>query len=316
MHSRQDGTAVERDWSSCIQRYQRTESWSLEAKEWKNFHSLQRRFNEHRTLVPNSSLCKAAQCLRSRSELVLSIWFYRKGRIITTVDNKILTKLTPEVQLFVSPPKRATGNRMPERVQSFEELTGEIHLTPYKNSTNLIRKPKLWQLFLKVPFATILDGYGSISRTSNEHLTLLYPEMQSVLWTKLEETTQESFAQDPSLRTFWQPDHRQLPTAPLTSASHSTYHFSTGFLRHAHASSQIGAHLLTVLWLPRTAWLKSGMSEKLSNVIIACQSSVCSSLLVNNSWSQRRAQVQWRIAHRTSRISEKWAMWRKKNNFE
>ena len=43
---------------------------------------------------------------------------------------KILTKLKTEVvQLLVSPPISATGNRMPERVQSFEELTGQIHLT-------------------------------------------------------------------------------------------------------------------------------------------------------------------------------------------
>ena len=36
---------------------------------------------------------------------------------------------TEEVQLLVSPPERATGHRMSERVQSFEELTGQIHLT-------------------------------------------------------------------------------------------------------------------------------------------------------------------------------------------
>ena len=52
------------------------------------------------------------------------------GRTIATVDNKILTKLKPEeVQLLVSHPKKASGNRMPERVQSFEELTGQVHLT-------------------------------------------------------------------------------------------------------------------------------------------------------------------------------------------
>ena len=107
-----------------------------------------------------------------------------KGRANTTVENKILTKLKPEeVQLLVSPPKRATGNRMPERVQSFEELTCQIHLTQlwekaffqypvaagktYKFRPNaddgweqlllcventrvldVIRKPKLLQLFL------------------------------------------------------------------------------------------------------------------------------------------------------------------------
>ena len=46
------------------------------------------------------------------------------------MDNKILTKLKPEdVQLLVSPPSRATGNRMQERVMSFDELAGKIQLT-------------------------------------------------------------------------------------------------------------------------------------------------------------------------------------------
>ena len=63
-----EGNGIQRDWSSCIQRHQCPESWSLEAKERKNLHSLQRRFYEHRILVPNSSFCKSAQCLGSCSE--------------------------------------------------------------------------------------------------------------------------------------------------------------------------------------------------------------------------------------------------------
>ena len=48
-----------------------------------------------------------------------------KGRVNFFVDSKMLTKLKPEeVRLLVSPPKRATGNRMPERVQTFDELAG------------------------------------------------------------------------------------------------------------------------------------------------------------------------------------------------
>ena len=59
----------------------------------------------------------------------------KQGRASTTVDNNILTKLKPkEVQLLVSLPKRATGNRMPERVQSFEELTGS------ETSVTIMRK--------------------------------------------------------------------------------------------------------------------------------------------------------------------------------
>ena len=45
-----------------FKKYQCLESWNLEAKERSNIHSLERRFDEHRTLVPNNSFCKSAQC--------------------------------------------------------------------------------------------------------------------------------------------------------------------------------------------------------------------------------------------------------------
>ena len=46
------------------------------------------------------------------------------------VDNKILTKIKPEeVQLLVSLPTLAAGNRMREKVLSFDELAGKIQLT-------------------------------------------------------------------------------------------------------------------------------------------------------------------------------------------
>ena len=52
-----------------------------------------------------------------------------KGRTISTVDNKILTKLKPEeVQLLVSPSTQATGNKMQERVSSFDEQAVKIQL--------------------------------------------------------------------------------------------------------------------------------------------------------------------------------------------
>ena len=41
-----------------------------------------------------------------------------------------MTKLKPdEVQFLVSLPKQATGNRMREKVLSFDELAGKIQLT-------------------------------------------------------------------------------------------------------------------------------------------------------------------------------------------
>ena len=49
----------------------------LKRKKWKNHHSLQRRFYKHRTLVPNNSFCKSAQCLHCRSELVCTSWLDR-----------------------------------------------------------------------------------------------------------------------------------------------------------------------------------------------------------------------------------------------
>ena len=53
-----------------------------------------------------------------------------KGRASTLVDNKILTKLRQEeVQLLVSPPTQTIGNRMREKVLSFDELAGQIQLT-------------------------------------------------------------------------------------------------------------------------------------------------------------------------------------------
>ena len=49
-----------------------------------------------------------------------------------------LTKLKPEeVQLLVFPPTRPTGNRMQERVLSFDELAGEIQLTQLCEKTYL-----------------------------------------------------------------------------------------------------------------------------------------------------------------------------------
>ena len=96
------------------------------AEEKQMYHSLQRRFFEHRPRVPNS--CHSVNQFSVYG--AVSNWCYQfgsthdeKGRTIFTVDNNSLIKLKPEeVQLSVSLPKRATGNRMPERVQSFEEI--------------------------------------------------------------------------------------------------------------------------------------------------------------------------------------------------
>ena len=55
-------------------------SWNLEAKERQMYHSFRWRIYRYRTLVPNSSLCQSAQCLRSSCELVLPIRLDRTRR--------------------------------------------------------------------------------------------------------------------------------------------------------------------------------------------------------------------------------------------
>ena len=114
----QNGTAIRRDWSSCLQKNQCFESWKLEAKERQMYHSLLWGFSKYRTLVPNSSFCKSAQCVRSGYELVLS------------VDNKFLTMVEPEkVELLAPPPGQAPGNRMQGGALSFQILEKKVQLT-------------------------------------------------------------------------------------------------------------------------------------------------------------------------------------------
>ena len=108
------------------------ESWDLEAKESKtSIH-----FNGDSM---NTELL--FQTLHSVNQLrvygAFGNWCHQfgsteeeKGRASIPVDNKILTKLKlKEVQHLVSSPTRATGNRIPERVQSFDELAGKIQYT-------------------------------------------------------------------------------------------------------------------------------------------------------------------------------------------
>ena len=101
-------------------------------------------------------------------------------RASTAVDNKILTKLKPEeVQLSVSPPKRATGNRMPESVQSFEELTGQIHLTQLCEKTffqYLVAAKKKYKIR---PNAG--DGWRTITPLCREYSSSRsYPKVQAL----------------------------------------------------------------------------------------------------------------------------------------
>ena len=98
-------------------------------KKGNSNHTLQRRFDKHRTLVPNNSFRKPAQYLRSTGELVTSIRFDR-GRKGTSQficgQQDVLAYVQPEeVQLLISPPTMAPGNRMQENVLSFEAVSSK-----------------------------------------------------------------------------------------------------------------------------------------------------------------------------------------------
>ena len=119
------------------------ESWDLEAKERQTYHSLQWRFYEYRTLVPNSSLCQLAHCLRSSCELVLSIRLDRRRKRTSRYNcgEKMLSMVEPdEVELLISPPTQTPGNRMQGGALSFQTLENKIQLTQLceKASSNIL----------------------------------------------------------------------------------------------------------------------------------------------------------------------------------
>ena len=83
LHRQQDGTAIQRDGPSCLQKYRCFVSRNLEAKERQMYHSFTSMeiFYKYRTLVPNSSICQSAQCLQSSCELVLPSRLDRRRKI-------------------------------------------------------------------------------------------------------------------------------------------------------------------------------------------------------------------------------------------
>ena len=93
-----------------------------------------------RFYVPNSSLRKSSQYLRSSCELVLSIRLDRgkKGRVAILVDTKILTMVEPEeVELLAPPPTQAPGNRMQRSALNFQTLKKKVQLTQLCEKTLL-----------------------------------------------------------------------------------------------------------------------------------------------------------------------------------
>ena len=130
------------------------ESWSLEAKARKNLHSLQRRFYQHRTLVTNCS----GQCLQSRGGLVLPIRFYPRTRSIgNKMQERVLSfdGLASKIQLTQSCEKKAYFQHLVAAGKRYKvRPNGDDGLLDAENTRFLdnIRMPKLWQLFLKVEF--------------------------------------------------------------------------------------------------------------------------------------------------------------------
>ena len=120
-----------KNWSSCIQKCQCPDSWSLEAKKKENLHSLQLRFYEHRTLVPNNSFCKSAPCLRSSGELVSPI---RLDISKETSQSSCGQEASDQVETGRSTSVGISSNtrnwnRKRGNVLSFEALAGKILLT-------------------------------------------------------------------------------------------------------------------------------------------------------------------------------------------
>ena len=102
------GTAIQRDWSSCLEKYQCMEPWNLESC---------------RTLVSNSVSSEQFGSLCEKFALA------EEGQGSTMVD-KIMTVAEPEeVELLVSLPTQALGHKMQRGALSFQTLVKKIQLT-------------------------------------------------------------------------------------------------------------------------------------------------------------------------------------------
>ena len=131
-HRQQDGTAIQRNMSSHLHKYQCLDSWSLEAKKWETYHSLQRSFYKYRTLVSNNSFRESDQFLFA----AMTDWCCQFGltneeteRVAIPVDNGLLTRMQPEeVDILVSPPNLALGNKMHGDMR-FRRLEEKVHMT-------------------------------------------------------------------------------------------------------------------------------------------------------------------------------------------
>ena len=121
--------------SSSLYKCQCFESWSSENAERKRNHTLQCGCFKHKTIVPNHSFCKSAQCLRSSRELVWAIRFNngregtrtnsRKRRIREPRNTKERVFTRNELTCLVSFPRSeiVSGNRLRENIQDFGSIT-------------------------------------------------------------------------------------------------------------------------------------------------------------------------------------------------
>ena len=79
--SQQNGTAIPRNWSPCVETHQCSGSRNPKEKIGRETIHFNGDSNKHRTLVPNLTFCKSAQYLRSSGELgVNNLAWQRKRR--------------------------------------------------------------------------------------------------------------------------------------------------------------------------------------------------------------------------------------------
>ena len=122
--AKKKGTAIQRDWSSCLQKHQCSESWNLEAKERQ---------------ISVNQLCACGAVANWCHQFALTE--EEKGHVGIVVDKKKMTMVEPEeMKLLESLPTQAPGNTMQGGAFSFQTLENRysLHNSVQKLSSNIL----------------------------------------------------------------------------------------------------------------------------------------------------------------------------------